>query len=92
MMVAARECRRWPGPLRLLAAWLHPQKSRLPSEAKLRISDKPDGSEPWLTAEEQANATAERERQALERERKLREQAEQRLLEVEQRTRNRGRE
>jgi hypothetical protein len=59
-----------------LAAWLHPQASRLPSEAKLRISGNAEGTEPWLTLEEQTCVERERERA-------LRAQAEQRVAELE---------
>ena len=50
-----------------LAAWLHPRVSRIPAEARLRISDTPSGDRFWPTLLEQERQVAEQERQAAER-------------------------
>jgi Uma2 family endonuclease len=49
-----------------LHAWLHPQASRLPTGAKLRIGDRRDGTELWRTVEEQERLAHEQERLARE--------------------------
>jgi Uma2 family endonuclease len=56
-----------------LDAWLHPQAGRLPSQAKLRISNTREGQPFWLTGEEQQRDRAERERVEKEQERSAKE-------------------
>ncbi len=46
----------------LLHAWLHPEASRLPSGAKLDLSDDSAGRERWLSAEQRAQRDAQRSR------------------------------
>lgn len=47
-----------------LQAWLHPQPSRLPSGAKLRLSGDAAGRDRWQTTEEQVSALLEEERRS----------------------------
>ena len=45
-----------------LGAWVHPRASQVPSEARVLISNDPDGRDLWLTAEQEARAAEKRAR------------------------------
>jgi Uma2 family endonuclease len=71
----------------LLGAWLHPQASRLPSGAKLHLSDDAAGRERWLTSEaraqlgEQQARASEQQARASEQQARASEQQARALLE-----------
>lgn len=66
-----------------LDAFLHPTDSRLPSQAKLRISADREGNQPFVTAEEYQEHEKLKERQARLAERQGRLAAEERVRELE---------
>jgi Uma2 family endonuclease len=68
-----------------LKAWLHPEASRLPSGARLHLSDDVAGRQRWLTAEETARASEQRARELLELERRERSALEAQLRALEAR-------